>query len=64
MLLLSRKTGESIVIGSGVTVTVLEVQGGRVRLGIVAPAEVPVHRQEIFWKLNGCMPSVSSAQCV
>ena len=64
MLLLSRKKGESIVIGSGVTVTVLDVQGGRVRLGIVAPAEVTVHRQEIFCKLNGCLPSVSNAQCV
>ena len=64
MLLLSRKTGEAIVIGSGVTVTVLEVQGGRVKLGIAAPAEVPVHRKEIFWKLADCLPSLPNAQCV
>jgi len=64
MLLLSRKTGESIIIGSGVTVTVLEVQGGRVKLGIAAPAEVPVHRKEIFGKLADCLPSLPDAQCV
>ena len=64
MLLLSRKTGETIVIGSGVTVTVLSVQGGRVKLGIAAPAEVPVHRKEIFAKLEGALPSLPTAQCV
>lgn len=47
MLLLSRKRGEKVAIGSGVTVTVLEVRGGRVKLGFHAPADVPIHRKEI-----------------
>ena len=47
MLVLSRKIGERIVIGESVTVTVLEVSGQRVRLGIVAPNDVPVHRCEV-----------------
>ncbi len=48
MLVLSRKNGERIVIGEGVTVEVLEVNGQRVRLGVVAPEDVPVHRTEVF----------------
>ncbi len=47
MLVLSRKKNESIVIGHDITVTVLEVRGDKVRLGIVAPKEVPVHRAEV-----------------
>jgi carbon storage regulator len=47
MLVLSRKHGEAIVIGDGITVTVLAVEGGRVKLGVVAPREVPIHREEI-----------------
>ena len=47
MLVLSRKLNESIVINENVVVTVLGVQGGRVRLGIEAPGEIPVHRQEV-----------------
>jgi carbon storage regulator len=47
MLVLSRKNGEAIVIGDGITVTVLAVEGNRVKLGVVAPREVPVHREEI-----------------
>ena len=48
MLVLSRKKNESIVINNDVTVTVVEIRGDKVRLGIVAPKEVPVHRQEVF----------------
>lgn len=48
MLVLSRKKNESIVINSNITVTVVEIRGDKVRLGIVAPKEVPVHRQEVF----------------
>lgn len=48
MLVLSRKQGESIMIGSDVCITVVEVRGDKVRLGIAAPSNVPVHRQEIF----------------
>ena len=47
MLVLSRKQGEQICIGKGVVLTVLSVHGGRVRLGIQAPREVTVDRQEI-----------------
>jgi carbon storage regulator len=48
MLVLSRKKNESIVINSDITVTVVEIRGDKVRLGIVAPKEVPVHRQEVY----------------
>ena len=47
MLVLSRKHGEAIVVGDDITVTILAVEGGRVKLGIVAPAEVPILRQEL-----------------
>lgn len=48
MLVLARKSGQSIIIGEGIKVTVLEVRGDQVRLGIEAPQGLPVHRQEIF----------------
>jgi carbon storage regulator len=48
VLVLSRRTGESIVIGNDVTVTVLEVRGDQIRLGIDAPRDVKVHRQEVY----------------
>lgn len=47
MLVLSRKCQEIVVIGGNITVTILEVRGGRVRLGIDAPADVSVHRLEV-----------------
>lgn len=48
MLVLSRKKNESIVIDKDITVTVIEIRGDKVRLGVVAPKEVPVHRQEVY----------------
>ena len=48
MLVLTRKAGESIVIGSDVVVTVIELRGGQVRVGIDAPREVQVHREEVY----------------
>jgi carbon storage regulator len=48
MLILSRKSGQSIMIGEKIKVTVLDVRGDQVRLGIEAPRELPVHRQEIY----------------
>ena len=48
MLVLSRKNNESIVIGDGIVVTIVEIRGDKVRLGIEAPKEVPVHRREVF----------------
>lgn len=48
MLVLSRKQGETVVIGDGVIVRVVDICGDRVRLGIEAPREVPVHRGEVY----------------
>ena len=48
MLVLSRKNNESIVIGDGIVITIVDIRGDKVRLGIEAPKEVPVHRQEVF----------------
>jgi len=48
MLVLSRKRDERIVIGDNIVITVVDVRGDKVRLGIEAPPEIPVHRQEVF----------------
>jgi carbon storage regulator len=56
MLVLSRKKNESIVINNDIIVTVVEIRGDKVRLGIVAPKEVPVHRQEIYEAIHGKEP--------
>jgi carbon storage regulator len=48
MLVLSRKKNESIVINDDITVVVIEIRGDKVRLGIEAPKEVPVHRREVY----------------
>jgi carbon storage regulator len=63
MLVLSRKRGEMITIGNGVTITVLAIQGDRVKIGIEAPAEVPVHRQEICARIEGCSLGLDHAEC-
>lgn len=52
MLVLSRKPGESVVIGDDVEVTLLEVRGDKVRLGIAAPRELRVHRKEIWVRMQ------------
>ena len=52
MLVLSRKKGESIVIRDSIVVTVVDLGNGKVRLGIDAPREVPVHRQELYDRIN------------
>ena len=48
MLVLSRQRDESIMIGDSIVVTIVDIRGDKVRLGINAPAEVPVHRQEVY----------------
>jgi carbon storage regulator len=53
MLVLSRKKNESIVINNDITVTIVEIRGDKVRLGIVAPKDVPVHRQEVYDAIHG-----------
>ena len=48
MLVLTRKPGESVVIGDGIKVKVLSVNGTSIRLGVEAPRNVPIHREEVF----------------
>jgi len=51
MLILTRRIGETVVIGNDVDVTVLSVKGNQVRLGVTAPKEVTVHREEIYQRI-------------
>ncbi len=48
MLVLSRHRDESIIIGDDIVITVVDIRGDKVRLGINAPVEIPVHRQEVY----------------
>jgi carbon storage regulator len=48
MLVLSRQRDESIMIGDNIVVTIVDIRGDKVRLGINAPSEIPVHRQEVY----------------
>jgi carbon storage regulator len=52
MLILTRRPTETLVIGNDVTVTVLEIKGNQVRIGVNAPRSVAVHREEIFQKIR------------
>lgn len=52
MLVLSRKIDEEIRIGDDVIITVVQLAGGRVRIGIKAPLSVPVHREEVYQKIQ------------
>lgn len=52
MLILTRKVNESLMVGDDVTVTVLGIKGGQIRIGISAPLDVAVHRQEVFERIQ------------
>ncbi len=52
MLILTRKLGERITIGDDITVTLLEIKGGQVKLGIEAPRHVSIHREEIYERIR------------
>ena len=59
MLVLSRKKNESIVINNDIVMTVVEIRGDKVRLGIVAPKDVPVHREEVYEAIHGEEPAAA-----
>lgn len=62
MLVLSRKTGEKLVIGNEIVLEVLEVSGDSVRLGIVAPRSTSVHRFEVFMEIQKANEAASSLE--
>jgi len=52
VLVLTRRIGESLMIGSRVTVTVVAVKGGQIRIGVNAPKSIPVHREELYERIR------------
>ncbi len=62
MLVLSRKKNESIVINNEITIVVVEIRGDKVRLGVEAPREVPVHRREVFDAIQRNLEAQASEQ--
>jgi len=61
MLVLSRKKNESIVINDDITIVVVEIRGDKVRLGVEAPKEVPVHRNEVYEAIRRNQEQAKSA---
>jgi carbon storage regulator len=64
MLVLSRQRDESIIIGDNIVITIVDIRGDKVRLGIDAPKEVPVHRQEVYDAIQRERSQADSGQIV
>jgi len=64
MLILSRRRSETIRIGNNITVTVLAVKGNQVRLGVHAPQDISIHREEIFQRIQSYVGEVTLANTV
>jgi carbon storage regulator len=63
MLVLSRKSGQTIVVGQDLEIVVLEIRGNRVKLGFSGAAEVPIHRSEIHEWITAEPPALHHAEC-
>jgi carbon storage regulator len=63
MLVLSRKKDERIVINNDITIVVVEIRGDKVRLGVEAPKEVPVHRREVYDAISRGEPVDATTEC-
>ncbi|MBI2914871.1 MAG: carbon storage regulator CsrA [Firmicutes bacterium] len=62
MLVLTRRVDESIMIGDDIKVTVIDIRGEQVKLGIVAPKSIPVHREEIYREIQEEGPRTASSE--
>lgn len=62
MLILTRRVGESLMVGDDITVTVLGVKGNQVRIGVNAPRDVAVHREEIYNRIQEDQPPPTKAE--
>lgn len=62
MLILTRRAGETVMVGSDITITVLGVKGNQVRIGINAPKDVAVHREEIYERIQSEKSAKASEQ--
>lgn len=62
MLALSRKKNEAIVVNNNVEITILEVKGDQVKLGITAPREVPIYRKEVYLQIQEANQAAGSAE--
>ena len=64
MLVITRRSGEQVVLGDDITITVLEISGSTVRLGIDAPTEVPVYRHEIWLSIKAENQAAASSEVI